>query len=276
MKITLLRFAVFASLAAQPLSAQLPSLDDQPWLGFFAGYENKRFKIGLSSVGKVVLTPMNEKGDPVSQQLKIAVDVGVEEILPNGKTTLRQIKPETLESAETATDKLEKTTIRGKVTGDAAFEMHLSQERGVISIGGRVTDPGTLTRNPTRFVVRVRFPSAYYNQKTGDKKAEKEFQKKIEDDRIDLKWTDGKKVKQTFEKEVDASAKELNGPGIAAAQVEISAYRGHKFLLIASENSSMTLWNAKPGPLHTGFSVNWTADTEKDKEGKARLSIDVK
>lgn len=269
--------ATFLILAASlgRASAQLPSLNDAPWLGYFIGFENKRYKLGISSVGKTILTPMNDRGTPVGHQLAINIEMGILETLPDGKTVLRQIKPETLESSDPATEDLEKAVIRGKVTGDASFETIIEQDRGVISIGGRVLEPGTL-KNPLTFAIRFKMPSAYPYDKVADKNDEKAFQKKIEDDRLDIKWTDGKRTKQTFEKEVDASSKEINGPGIAAAQMEISSYKGKRIILAASENSSLTLWNSKPAPLHTGFTFTWQPDPAKDKEAKSRFTIEVK
>ena len=262
--------------AIEPASAQLPSLDKAPWLGHFAAFQNKKFQIGITGQGKMTLIPMGDKDAPMTQSLAVPILFGIEEVLPDGKGTLKEIKPETLESTQPANDDFETLVIRGKVTGDASFEVTIEQKRGVISIGGRVVDPGTLKKYPLRFAVRARFPTAYPARKERDKKEEKIFQKKLEDDRIDLKWVDGKRMKQTFEEKVIASSKEINGPGIAAAVIEIEAYKGKKFFFIASENSSMTLSNEKEGPLHLGFSVNWSADAAKDTEGKARLSFEVK
>lgn len=257
--------------------AQLPSLNQQPWLGYYAAFANKRFQIGLSSQGKITLTPMNEKGDPVSFQIAIDIDVGIEETMPDGKVVMRQIKAETLAAKEPATDELEKVLVTGKTTGDAAFELNIEQTRGIIFMGGRMTDPGTLTKNPVRFALRLRIPSLYKNHKAEDKRAEKAFAKKIEDDQIDIKWTDGKRVKQSFDKAllVDGN-KEINGPGITSLELEADAYKGRRFVVTASPNSAMNLWNAKEQPLHEGFSINWKADPEKDKDGKARIAIEVK
>lgn len=268
---------LISAAAVTPAAAQLPSLDKQPWLGHFAAIEHKRFRLGITNQGKINLVPTNEKGDPVGQSLAIPILVGIEETLPGGSSTLKTIKPETLVTEDKATDELEKTTIRGKVTGDASFEMIIEQDRGVVSIGGRIVEPGTLTKNPIRFVARFRFPSAYpHNKKITDRKEQKIFDKKIEDDRIDLKWTDGKRVKESFIDPVDAKSKEINGPGIAAAQVEISAYKDRKFVFLASPGSSMTLSNDKPAPLHLGFTIQWSPDPAKDPEGKARVTFEVK
>lgn len=258
---------------ALPLAAQLPSLNEQPWLGYFAASENKHYSVGITSAGKIVLTPMTEKGEPISNFLKVQIELGALETLPGGKETLRQLIPETLNSSEGVTGKLKKTTIRGKVNGDAAVEIELAVERGAVIIGGRVTDPGKLTQNPICLGARVRFTNFYVGAKRGDEKAEELFQDRVKEDRIDLKWTDGKRVKQTFDEVVDASSKELNGPGIASAQFEVSAYKGMKFVISATEGSVMKLSNSKTAPLHEGFSITWGAHPDK---ATGRLSIDLK
>ena len=262
---------------AMPVAhAQLPSLSKQPWIGYYAGYSGKRFQLGLSAQGDMVLSAFSDKGDKISLILDIKIQAGIEEDMGDGKVVMRQIKPETLSAKEPATDKLEKVVVTGKTTGDAAFELNIEQVRGIIFIGGRMTDPGTLTKNPVNFGVRVRIPSLYKNSKPEGKKGEKEFEKKTEDDELQIKWTDGKKVKQSLMEKVLASSKEINGPGINSVEMESAAYRGRSFVFTASPNSAFTLWNSEEQPLHEGFSINWKADAEKDKEGKARLAIEVK
>lgn len=258
------------------LQAALPTMSEQPWMGYFAGFETKKFRFTVDQNAKIMLVPFNQKGEPVSKVTQIPILYGIEETNAEGRSYLRKILPETLESADTKTSKLEKCTIRGKVTGDAAFELHITQERGVISLGGRMTDPGTLTKNPVRFVIRPDFPDSYPYDKKDDKKGAKAFEKKIADDRIDIKWTDGKKTKLNFEKDVDANSNEVNGPGVAATVIEIAAYKDMRFMFTATPDSVMKFSNEKTAPLYKGFAITWQADPEKDKEGKSRLSIEVK
>lgn len=297
----------------QCASAQLPQLSEPPWLGYFGVYSSKRYDFKITSQGKITLIPTNSKGEPAAHTLEVPVDIVVEETMPDGKITTKQIKKETLASTQAATDKLEKSVITGKVTGDAAFEATIEQSHGIISIGGRITDKGTLVKNPIRFAVRVKIPNAYpkadievkkegtdkeatKEERRAERKAKREAEKeaekkntgkktgstkddtkeKIADDRIDMKWTDGTRKKQAMDTEVDASSKDINGPGIAGMEIEISAYQGKKFLFIATPGSAMNLSNDKPGGLFQGFTVNWSPDAEKDKDGKARFNLEVK
>jgi len=263
--------------------ADLPSLDDRKWVGCFLALENKHYQFSVNTQGKGKIEVLGAKGTPVSSKLWVSVEFIVQEILPDGKAVTKAIKPESLESAQTATLKPQNIVIRGKVTGDAAFEAYMTEDRGAISVGGKLVDAGGLTKNPLRFGVRVNFPNAYANEKekaadpkVDAKKAAKDFEQKIGKDRLQLKWTDGKPLKQDLTASIDATSKEVNGPGIAALSLEYSSYQGNKFILLASDNSSMTLSNASAKPMNTGFVVYWAADPAKDPEGKARLTIDVK
>lgn len=257
--------------------AQLPSLNDDGFLGYFVGFENKRYQFGITAQGRSTLKVIGKKGEPLTDKLTVAVEFLVEEILPEGKTYVRFIVPTSLESAQPATDKPKNIVFRGKVKGDAAFEVSMNEDRGVVSLGGRLLDPGTLTKNPLRFSIRMKFPDAYpYEKKGGDKKQQKAFEEKSKGDRLQLMWTDGKKVKQATSISVDAGSNDLNGPGIAAAEIEFSSYQENKIQVTASENSVMKLSNSPAGALQEGFFLTWIADPAKDPEGKARLSLEVK
>ena len=269
--------SVIASAAWIPsVSAQLPARNQPPFLGYFAVFTNKRFEFRVTPEGKMVLASLNQKGEPASDRLAQRVDIVVQELMPDGKSVIRQIKPETLESPQPATDKLEKAVIRGKVTGDAAFEVSIEQQRGVITMGGRLVDPGTL-KNPLRFSLRVVFPNAYPEKKPNGRKEEEAFEKQLKDDCVEVKWTDGKRKKQSFEKPVDVASKDLNGPGITAMEVVIAPYKDRKFLFTTTGNSTINLSNnGKTAPLYEGFFINWMPDAEKDKDAQARLSLEVK
>jgi hypothetical protein len=166
--------------------------------------------------------------------------------------------------------------IKGKVTGSASFEIFVNEERGGISLGGRLLEPGT-SKNPLRFVIDLKIPDVYTDaKKGGDKKAAKANEEKSKNDRLQLIWTDKKAVKQSLTQKIDASSKEISGPGIAAVQIELDAYHGKKIEVTASENSSIALENKPPASLIEGFSIIWTADSTKDPEGKARLIFGMK
>ncbi len=280
---TLSRLAVAATtliLVGTSAHAQLPALGEPPWLGYYGAFKNKRYQFGITNNGRILLLPMNTRGEPIFTKMGIDVQYGIEETMPDGKVVMRRVDPASLQTKEPASDKLVKSTITGKVTGGAAFELNVEQQRGIVFIGGRITDKGTLTKNPTRFAIRAIFPTLYPRdkkvEKDVDEKAGKDFKKKTEDDRVDLKYTDGKRAKIETTEDVLASSKEVSGPGITSAQLEFVAYPEKRFEFTASPNSSFILQNEAAAPLHEGFTINWKADEAKDKDGRARLAIEVK
>ncbi len=272
---------IFASLTLSGsgilrVSAQLPTVDKKPWQGYYTAFANKHYQFTVTSDGKITLTPIGDKGEPVAQKMTIPIDVTIQAISPDGKVTNKKIKMESLQPTEPATNKLVKTGFTGKITGDSSFEVIIEQQRNVISIGGRMLDTGTFKKNPLRFSIQVKFPDPYlYAIKTG-RKEEKAFEKTIDKDRIDIKWTDGKRKKFKLVEKADAITKESNGTGITSAEIDINSYKGKKFEFVSSPNSSMTFSNDQPTPLHYGFTIVWTSDSDKDPEGKARLSFEVK
>ncbi len=265
--------------------ADLPSLDDRKWVGCFAALETKLYEFSLTTQGKGKLEVIGKKGTPIGHTLGISIEFLVQETLPDGKVVTKAVRADTLESPQPATLKPENLVIRGKVTGDAEFEAYLTEARGTISVGGKLLSPGTLTKNPLRFGIRVNLPNAYpyengkseeKDSKADAKKAAKALEEKTKNDRLQLKFTDGKARKQSLTEAVDASSAEVNGPGISALSWEVSTFQDKKILLVASENSVMKLTNGTAKPMNTGFAVTWTPDLAKDPDTKARLTIDVK
>ncbi len=266
-----------AACLTLPARAELPTINENVWLGHYIGFEGKNFHFGFTAEGRGRIFVLDKKRQTLPLRMVVNVDVAVQETLPNGKAVNKKIQPASLESAKPAGKELKDVSIRGKVEGDAAFELLITEDRGVLSFGGKVLDPGTL-KNPLSFGIRVRFPEAYPfdKKRAANKKQAEAFAAKIKGDRIQLKRTDGKNLKLVPSESVDASTAEVNGPGIASMEVEFSSHDGKKFGISASDNSAMTISNPASKPLDDGFTVLWKADPAKDPQGRARLLIEVK
>jgi hypothetical protein len=276
MKAGVLAVGLLGMAGVFPVSAQLPSLSDKEVLGYFVAVDNKTFQFRLAADGKMSIKVLDSKGNPINNELAIPIVFTIEETLPGGKTISRKISPESLESAQPATLKPKDIAIKGKVTGDIGFEAFVSEERGSIVLGGHLLNPAEL-KNPTRFLIEVRIPNAVTEAKADeDKKAAKEREEKIKDDKLQIVWTDGKKTRIPGDKAVEGSSKEVTGPGITAASIEFGVFKERKIVVTAAPNSSMKLSNSGSRRLPEGFSLFWSADSAKDPQGKARVAIEVK
>jgi hypothetical protein len=259
-----------------PASAELPSMNEKDWLGYFVGLKTRSYMFGITPNGRASIKVLNEKGDPVAQKLTIQVDFKIEETMPDGKVIGRLMKPESLESAQAATNKPKDVVFKGLATGDIGFEVFVTEERGGIALGGRLLEPGAL-KNPSRFCISVKVPNAYPDVKVDeDKKAKKAFEDKVKGDRVQISRMDGKREKLSMMEPVAANSPEVTGPGLSGVQIDASSYKDRKIQFSASPNSSIALSNPSKQPLGDGFDLVWKADPAKDPEGKARLQIEVK
>ena len=163
--------------------------------------------------------------------------------------------------------------------GSVNFELSITEERGGILLGGKIIDPGK-AKNPVRLAIEVRIPNIAphipADKDADERKAKKELKRLMKNERLSLKWIDEKSVKPDILEPTDASSPEVSGPGIATLSGEFGKLGGAKLEFAAAPNSALTLSNDPTKPLLQGFTVRWLAEPAKDKESKARLSLQVK
>ena len=254
---------------AMPLVGGLPLLDEQPWLGWFSGHEEREYRFGIMADGIAALVPLKERDDKaVSQKFWIQIQPVIEEVMPDGKVVTKQLDEAGLEGLTEPTDKGGKMSFRGRVTGGATFEVHFETARGKIYGGGRLLDKGELTENPIRLAIRVKVPNLYQYI---------EDEEKVEDladgDRIRLVDADGKKQSLDAWDPVWAD-KDISGPGIQSAQIDLEGYDGRKLELDAGDKGLFEFWNGQKRPLYKGFTFGWKPDPTKDPEGKGRFLLE--
>lgn len=254
---------------------------EQPWLGYFAVAENRAFQFLFSAQGSFEIIVLDKDGGQIL--LPIKLQFLALETLPDGSVRELAIKPETLESNDAPTAKLEKTVFRCKLTdqstGQPTLEGTIEVANGTIFASARIMDYGASDKKNLRPVIRAGFPPFYGDENSvkeqWEKKQIKEFEKLISKDSVTLKHLDGKRVKLQCVDATDAKSLEVNGVGSSSAVVEISAYQKRRVEFLAAPNSSLTL-NADPGPLHNGFWFQWSADPAIDPEGIAKLAVRIR
>jgi hypothetical protein len=268
------------SACIQTASAELPMME-QPWLGNFAVAEAGKFHFTIAANGETKITLIGKDRQPLLFE-SIVLRFGAYEPMPDGSRKDLTMLPDTLESKDPATAKLQKTVFRCKLADPAkgpTMEIAFEIARGTVLAHARIIDKGAFDKNPVRPVIKTFFPQCYKNElerlpdmEKGDAKA---FEKRIAKDTITLKHLDGKRIKLKCEEKFDPKSKEANG--ISSAEVEIDHYQSKKFELLAAPNSSLVLGNAgQTASLYDGFWFEWSADAVKDLDGKAKLAIMIK
>ena len=266
----------------QPLSAELPMLEP-PWLGDFAVANESSFRFILTKNGDFKILVLNKNRDPI-ESYPIALQFLATEVLPDGSKRDLTMNWNTVESSDPANAKMKKTVLRSKLTeqatGQPTLEITIEVSGGTLLANARITDKGSLAKNLARPVIRMGFKDFYGEENaqkaTWDKKQIRDFDKLISKDFVRLKHLDGKTIKLACVEKTNLKPNEINGGGSSLAEVEISAYQNKTIEFLADPDSSLTLDNAGAAPLHNGFRFEWSSDTAKDLDGKAKLAIRIK
>lgn len=257
--------------------AELPSLNDEKWLGYFAVHKGQRYDFLMEATGKMFLIPRLRSKDQVADLNQIKIHYGIEEVLPNGKTVFKEINLSSLSSQQTATKEIQRQLVRGRVTGDAEFELVIEQSRDVVSLGGRVANPGKLTKYPLRFTLRLVIPNVYRTAEISMKDEAREFEKRIRGDYMEFTRVDGRKGKLDASDRGLMDASEVSGKGIEQMEMRISYFDGRRFYFQSSKHAVMTVSDGGDArPWYEGMTLQWLPDPAADADGRARLSFCVK
>ena len=265
---------LFGQWLAPSAHAELPELESKEWMGAFAGYADSKIRISVSTTGEIVIKPVY-KGKEARAYVRMPVTWGLEMTMPNGRKVIQEVIPESVTSDDKTNAEFETTTLRGKFEGYAEAEVVIEQKRGVLSIGGRITNPGTYKPESIRFHVKAQVLNFYGAKFQELKNNPDAFEALVSADSLELKRTDKKRLKFEFIEVIDLSTEEVSGPGVAEAEVSIKSV-DRTFNFEATENSAMTLSNRRNGALHQGMNINWSPVPDKDPKATARLVITVK
>ncbi len=254
--------AVGMFLTPSAVQADLPGLKEQPWIGYFIGIEHrKKMRFGVTAKGQGVIFPMDDKGEPVFAKVPFQINFEIVETLPDGKTVRKQINSDSLASEQPPAEDPEKPIIfRGKVTGDAAFEVTVSPERGGVGVSGKLTDKGTLT-NPIHFEISLDVKP--YPQKPGDEEAKiKTFEKRAKDDELRYDTVSRKRGKIEFLEETNPAT--AIGESLAKLDFQTDAFDNKDFEIITTDKAKLTFEDLGTKPLWNGFTLRWRVNEGAD------------
>ncbi|QTN33967.1 hypothetical protein HZ994_17135 [Akkermansiaceae bacterium] len=265
--------AIISLAAAIPSHADLPMIQEKPWLGTFLGYDSKSARFGISSKGNALIEPLKRDGTPIAVTNPVKVKFDIFETLPDGSTVRKMIADDAFTSDSPASiDPDKPVTIRGKATGDATFEITASEDRGAISLTGRITDKGTLT-NPLRLAISIDLlPYKYSNQ--GDKDSQqKSFEKKAKRDEIRIELANREKLKFDFLDTMNLHEKTKDG--FVSAEIRTEGYGGLRWNLTASPKSKLHFEDKGDRPVWNGFSISWSVNEGADPAAE-KFTIEYK
>ena len=263
------------------LSQRLPSMEDAPWLGFFSGYEQKNFDIGVDDEGRIWVYMKKSKNQRIgpTRWIKTYIEVVVES--PDGERSIKSLRDD--EAFETEQEKgldHDEVKFSAMTKGGAKVEATVKYTRKGVILGGRILDGGKLAKKGKLFLrYRVSVPTMYGSRYRGK---DKESQKRMEDDVITfVRAKDEKRVELVSYKDVDLAAEENAKDGVLQIKVDMDGMEGKELQFSTLDKKGVFYFeNAKPGvkgKLWQGYKVIWEQEigTEKTKDAIKPLVIEV-
>jgi hypothetical protein len=222
--------------------------------------------------------------DEIMPYVFIPVNWGIKLIDKTGAISELKVLPETLESADEATGKLKRTTIRGKTRGGGEVELTVETARKSVEFKIRLIGTGTLDAANAKAAIFSNVQN-YYQKSEQDLKGEPEkFSELIEDDWLRISRTDRSDKKLEFADLINAAADDITGSGIQKIETEINLIK-HSYTFTAGKGAAMSLSNdrffplmgpsATAAPVHKGYDITFTVGDGTTKNAEKTLEIGV-
>ena len=264
------------------MAQRLPSMSKAPWLGFFSGYEQRDFDMGVDDTGKLWIYIKKDKKQRIGsiRWIKTFIEISVED--ENGKRSVKRLKDdEGFETTQKEGLDHDEVKFTAKTTGDAKIEVTVKYTRKGAILDGRILDGGELTKMGKLFLrFKVSVPAMYSHAsyEGQDEKAKE----RMEDDEVRfVRAKDKKKVKVDTYIDVDLASEENAKEGVTELKVEMDGMEG-KALQFSTEDKKGVFYfeNSKPGVkgrLWKGYKVIWEKEmgSEKAKDAIKPFVIEV-
>lgn len=274
--------SLLAAAAVPPVSAQkLPTMQEQKWLGFLSGYEQRNFQFGVGTNGQCELFLMKNRKQRAShtKTVKIYPEVVVE--AANGKRYTKRLKgDEGLSTQVKPGLGHEEVTYTAETAGDAKVQVSVKYEGDRVILDGKVLDRGKLKDGKLSFCYKILMPS-FYRPATYGKDQDK-AKGRMKRDRLNLTMADGKKKKKLrIYEEHDFSSADLGSGVVTEIESDQDAQEGRKIIFTTLDGKSTFLIENRYGGKKTapwrGFYVKWQRpmDEAQGREIKP-LVIEVK
>ena len=268
--------AAFTLAGASQSFAELSQMTEKPWEGVFAAFQNRDYQITVSAKGDINVRPVYAQGK-IRDYVFIPVSWGIKLTDKRGARSELRVLPESLESKDTATDKLQKTTVTGKTEGGGSVELTISTDRKSVSFTVKLLDAGTLDAATAKAAIFSRVQNYYQREEDQFKNQPDKFQALVKDDWLKIQRTDKTKAKFDFIKRVVTASDEVTGPGVVSLETEIKMIK-NTYTFNSGKGASMHLSNdrfiRKEGagdsgvPLHKGYDITFIPDgAETGKQG---------
>ncbi|MGE9266612.1 MAG: hypothetical protein ACQKBY_00840 [Verrucomicrobiales bacterium] len=274
MKATFKRTLLAALALTGSAQAELGTLKETLWLGYFTGWEEKAYDFGIGSDAEILMVMKNNKRERINFR-DFKVNYLVQEEI-KGKWVTRKIDEASLSSeSEPEIDPSDPVKVTFSVTGDTKVAFTHVMSRGMMTVKAELLEK--TTENPIRLGLAINFPP--FN-KGGDlaELDERELKKKFRSDRFEaVRKSDGEKLKLKFHEPVDFSSEEVLAEGATEIEVQSDGVGAGDFLAELGHEDMGTILVSGGAKLYEGkYKLTWLPDMDKLKERDNYISFGLK
>lgn len=261
---------VGAFSAGGVMAAELPELQDKPWLGCFAGHEGRGFDFALGADGKTEL--FFKKGrNRVNIHARFKISYVLEEQIKD-RWVRRSISKDGFETEDKPSEDPEKLTFTATFTGDTKVEITHEFEKSSVIIGTKIVGKGT--ENPLRCGVSVMVADLYRHVEDRGL-SERDLKKKI-DAEIAGETVKGERKKADLYEKPELGGSDYFEGGAKWFSFESNKIAGKTMTLRSVVEGAGTIEVNQTKTAYNGFYLNWYVDPAKAETSGAQLEIEIK
>ena len=250
---------LFIFLASSSLSSsrELLSLEGNEWLGFWVGYETRKFDfaVGCDGTSQFMMKQRGKKGiERVSLYRKFLVTYNLEERSDSKKWRKRTMLTDSFETDQTSSLDAEKFnySVDYKGGGRVAVDHEIDGREVKIKIENLTEE----SKAEQRVGVTFKVPETYRNLSSF---TEQEIVKKMRGDEVGFVTTSGKKIKLALSDIVELSEEEFAKEGVSKFYINSKALGGKTLSLSLDSKDSGEFVFGQPRKrgLYKGFTITW-------------------
>ncbi|MGJ8726671.1 MAG: hypothetical protein ACSHYB_19150 [Roseibacillus sp.] len=252
---------------------RLPVLSEEPWLGFWVGYEEREFDFGISgrAEGELMLKDRSQgEMKRISDTRSLAINYLVEE--KKGESwQKRTLEVGQIESELAASNELEECSFVATYKGGTKAKISHRFDGDEVFITIEMLE--TESENPIRLGVEVKVPDLYRLETDID---ERELKKKLKGDEVALKTLTGKKVKFDLSDKVNLETEKGLEGGVSEFSIECKNLAERTIVMSSVTDKTGKIIFGQKGAMNEGFSATWYPAPTEEGKPEPELVIEVK
>ncbi len=259
-----------ALLATFPAKAELSSMPEKEWLGYFVAWEESDYDVGVGTDGEFLMYMKKNRERVTSREMKI--NYLVQEKI-DGKWVSRQLDEKSLSSeSKPEVDPSEPVKIQMTVTGGTKVEFTHVISNDLMTVRVKLLEKKT--EKPLRLGLKINTFSFRNEVEDMD---ERDIKRKFRSEKFEaVRKKDGEKVDVRFYETVDMNSEKFLKEGATEVEIDSDEFYGGDFMVKLGDEDSGVIEVETREKLYDGyFKFTWLPNMDKLGERDTFVSFGI-